>query len=233
MFSTISSLALWHHGHNPAPQELPPDWPGPEVMENLRHLSIDITSPEVWTHCPWFWESIRFRFRIAPNLETLRIPLRLLRTPRGVNLREGEALEVPGWEIGPLLDPSHVLPYTLESLVLIADLRVFEIWDPEREGSAPMPEYEGQQNWLPLSRHLTFDWTLRFLWNIMANSQHYHPHLNTLALEYETNILEGSHNVSHNQISGRKDQDFAEKLQLLGEEMERNGIHFSWTGRQG
>lgn len=229
IFPHISSLVLAHRGHNPEPEEpdeqSQPMWPGPKEMSNLRHLSIEIMSEEDWTFCEWFWVSIQSGFCLAPSLETLIIPLRLFRNPLG-GLEE------------PMLLPVDVLPRTLKSLSLFADLRIFELWEADDEDFVPAPEYgeEGlpQQGGLPhpLYRHLTIEWMLEFLRGIGDNPQANHPHLKTIALEYQTNLLNYPYAMLLNQDLRHSEQYLIEELQRLREHMEQQGIQFTWTQTQ-
>lgn len=183
-------------------------------MAHLLHLSIDITSPEGWSYCEWFSDSIQSQFQFAPMLETLRIPLRLLRNP---------------FEAGGLmLNPVEVLPRTLQSLILIADLKVFELYDPRGERIPPVEEYYFEdtiQLTYPIVCHLSVERTLEFLEAIEANSPDYFSDLKMLAIEYETcRLLNHPKADVINPILDNCEGFFVSGVQDLQETMSRKGI---------
>lgn len=216
MFPALSSLVLSHVSHEPSPRHVAPGWRGEPIrMECLVRLSIDITSPEGWSHCEWFSDSIKSQFQFARFLETLRIPLRLLRDPF-----EAEGL---------MFDPYEVLPRTLKSLVLIADLTAFELYDPNGEGIPPAEEFHFENLPYPIACRLSVPRTIDFLEAIEANSPDYFSNLKTLALEYQTCPLSQFNSAIIDRILANRERYFASEVQTLQEAMARKGIRFTST----
>lgn len=220
-FPALSSLVLSHRSHErPSSQGGALWWGDGRIhMECLRHLSIDITSPIGWFKCQWFTDSIKSGFHFAPMLETLRIPMRLLRDPSGAN--------------GAMLDPRDVLPGTLKRLVLIADLKVFRLEEAYGEDTAPVQEvYQVPRIPMPyyIARHMTIPKTISFLEEVEALSPTYFPHLNVLGLEYETNEISGPGFDALNQILNGCEAFFVRQMQALQRTTQQKGIiHFSLT----
>lgn len=219
-FPALSSLVLSHVSHEPSPRQSAPGWRGELIrMECLLHLSIDITSPDGWSYCGWFSDSIQSQFHFAPYLETLRIPLRLLRKPFD--------------EEGLMLDPYEVLPGTLKSLVLIADLKVFELDHRDPEGFPTVKEYyfdDSLQLDFPIVCHLSVDRTIEFLEAVEANIPDYFSNLKVLAVEYETRRLDDHEQANViNPILGNCEGYFVSEVQALQETMTRKGIDVSLT----
>lgn len=213
MFPALSSLVLSHVSHEPSPRQVAPGWRGPIRMECLLHLSIDITSPEGWSHCQWFSKSIESRFQFAPMLETLRIPLRLLRKPFDAE--------------GLMLDPIEVLPGTLKSLILIADLKVFEFDNPDPEAFPTVKEnyFEDMIDLTyPIVCHLSVQRTLEFLEAIEVSSPDYFSDLKMLALEYETCRLTHPNVDVINPVLDKCEGFFVSGVRDLQETMSRKGI---------
>lgn len=220
-FPALSSLVLSHRSHErPSSQGGALWWGDGRIhMECLRHLSIDITVPDGWFKCQWFTDSIKSRFHFAPMLETLRIPMRLLRDPSGQN--------------GAMLDPCDVLPGTLKSLVVIADLRVFRFEGAYGEDIAPVQEdYQDPEIPMPyaIARHMTVPCTIWFLEDIEALSPTYFPPLNMLGLEYKTNQVNHRGFRAVNQILKSSEDHLVGKMQDLQRTTAQKGIiHFSFT----
>lgn len=156
-------------------------------------------------------------FSLCPYLETLRIPLRLLRDPF-----EAEGL---------MLDPYEVLPRTLKSLVLIADLKAFELYDPGGEVIPPAEEFHFEKLPYPIACHLSVPRTIDFLEAIEANSLNYFSNLKTLTLEYQTCPISHLNSAIIDRTLDNRMRYFASRVQTLQEAMARTGIHFSSTQR--
>lgn len=135
---------------------------------------------------------------------------------------------------GAMLHPCEVLPRTLRSLVLIADVRVFLLTYEDHENDAPVQEDLQDQQILmpdPIVRHTPSPWTLWFVEGIVVLCPTYFSQLNILGLEYRTNRVNGPGFTVANQILDGAERFFISKMQALQGTMEQKGIHFSFTQR--
>ncbi|KAK7711029.1 hypothetical protein SLS63_012775 [Diaporthe eres] len=187
-------------------------------LPSLSHIIVRRPVPEPFQAYEIYLEllnSIKSQFRFAPMLETLRIPMRLFRDPDDEN--------------GVMFHPGEVLPGTLQSLVLTADLRVFPKWHADGEDVLPVEEDyqdEGITIPYPIARHLSIQETIWFLETIAAISPTYFSQLNMLRLGYGTSRINDRDFAAINEMLNSVERDFVSEIQALQGTMEQNGIHF-------
>lgn len=175
LFPALSSLKLSHLVHTESRRWAQSASSDRFQMQGLDDLSIDIDSLEKWYPSEWFLDSIKARFCLAPNLKSLRIPLRLFR----------KHTEVPDL----MCHPVEVLPGTLEKLVLVADLRVYPEEDWDNGADFVVEDEYGQEVPYPIRSPLSYSWTVWFLQSLQRSTERYFPGLEMVTLEYKTNLI--------------------------------------------
>ncbi|KAG6354037.1 hypothetical protein INS49_005008 [Diaporthe citri] len=174
-FTDLSPLSTWYAVQHWSRTDLL-SWWELRQMRSLRHLNIDIQARNTWGDRfqqyreLWGQSGEPSNLCVLPNLETLRIPLRLFMESDEVSM----------------YDSSDVLPATLKTLVLFVDLQLHRAEPLANEQS----EWRGDQvdGYLisdPRSCAQTIRMTIEFLENIYWCAPTDFRYLRTLILEYK------------------------------------------------
>lgn len=183
-------------------------------MGSLRHLSINIQVWNTWRdrfldyRGLWGHPDRPFDLRALPNLETLRIPLRLFMAPDEISMHNA----------------SDVLPVTLETLVLSIDLQVHRLESSDEEESEWIwKQGDGYSISDPRSCAQTIRLALDFLDDILWCASSGYLSLRTLILEYKIDDF-GDQDWS---FRDEALEEFTMRLGVLRQEFQSHGIRFS------
>ncbi|KAL1882910.1 hypothetical protein Daus18300_000548 [Diaporthe australafricana] len=158
-----------------------------------------------------------FNLCSAPKLETLKIPLRYFRD-----------YERPD----QMLRPSDVLPKTLKSLTVSADLRYNASWHRHKgENGWTVNDDADESNIRPFP---SVPWTMGFLRDLEGIVDNIYPNLVEVTLEYtvddpkEAGVSDGD-DISRSVIDKK---GLGAQLQGLGTSFGKKGVQFRWIERQ-
>lgn len=211
-FPCLSSLSTWYTIQHWSRLYLPARWELAQ-MSSLRHLSIAIHARNRYSD--WSWErgdaeddpEQAFDLRVLPNLETLKIPLRLFMEPDGESMRRSR----------------HVLPATLKTLVLFVDLQPNTAEPLYSEESQWVDDGFGYSVWYPRSCAQSLQLTIEFLNDIKRCARRRFPNLRELTVEYEEDDYTGGRDRSFRDAAMG---EFMARLQKFGASFERKRITF-------
>lgn len=212
LFPCLSSLSTWYTVQHWSRPHLPSRWELRQ-MSCLRHLGIAIHARNRYSDRSWEYHGRRgdpeqvFDLRVLPNLETLKVPLRLFMEPDGNSMCKSR----------------RVLPATLMTLVLFVDLVPNTAQSLYNEESEWEDNSYGYSIWYPRSCAQSIRLTIDFLDDIKRCAHRRFPSLRKLTVEYEMDEDTGSrdHSFRDTAMGG-----FTARLQKFGELFEKKGITF-------
>lgn len=208
----LSSLSTWYTIQHWSRRYLPARWELAQ-MSCLRHLNIAIHARNRYSDRSWECDDPEddpeqaFDLRVLPNLETLKIPLRLFMKPDGESMHRSR----------------HVLPATLKTLVLFVDLQPNTAEPLYNEESEWVDEGFGYSVWYPQSCAQSIQLTIEFLKDIKRCALIRLPKLRRLTVEYEVDdYTDGRDRSFRDAAMG----EFMARLQEFGESFGRRSITF-------